>query len=210
MTPENWVVVLRKLGVSQVLADKWSPVFAKTINENTFSLGLRRELPDFVAQICHESSLFERLEENLNYTTPERLMAVWPKRFLTLESCTPYIRNPRALAEKVYGGRMGNIALGEGYEYRGRGFIMVTGKNNYLALQRITRLPLISMPELLCMPGVDALNACIQWWEGNVPDSVMGDITKVTRAVNGGTVGLEDRIAKLNKAVAVITPFITK
>ena len=118
-----------------------------------------RRVRHFMAHLHHESMGFRRLEENLNYTTPERLCAVWPKRFPTVQAAAPYVRNPRALAEKVYGGRMGNVRPGDGWRHRGGGLIMLTGRDNYARAQSWSGLPLLEQPELLRQIGCDAARA---------------------------------------------------
>ena len=82
-----------------------------------------------LGQSHHESAGFKRVSEGLYYSTPERIQAVWPSRFKTVADAEPYAKNPEKLADKVYGGRMGND--GEGYKWRGRGFLQLTGKDNY-------------------------------------------------------------------------------
>jgi putative chitinase len=138
------------------------------------------------------------LEEGLNYSA-ERLMAVWPTRFPTLESAKPYARNGAVLANKVYGGRMGNVEPGDGFKFRGRGLLQVTGRDNYRAVGKILGIDLEKSPDLLSQPEM-ALRASIAWWEGNIPDELMGDIKKVTKRVNGGTVGLAHRVEVTDKA----------
>ena len=86
-----------------------------------------------LGQVAHESGGFKRTKESLYYSTPERLMQVWPSRFPTLESATPYTKNSRKLAGKVYFARMGNLTEEEAALYLGRGFLQLTGKNNYSA-----------------------------------------------------------------------------
>lgn len=188
----EWNTVLIACGVKPSTAAKWSPIFAAVIDDGTFSMG-DSEVDDFLGQVLHESELLEKLEEGLYYKTPGRLMAVWKSRFKTLADELPYLRNPEALANKVYGGRMGNYAPGSGWRNRGSGLIQVTGADNLLALQAATGIPVYNDPELLRKPTPDALRVAIAWWEGNVPDGVMGNIVKVTKAVNGGKIGLADR-----------------
>lgn len=192
-TVDEWVDILRHCGVRPVMAETWAPHFSEVIDDNTFSSG-PDELPMFLGQVLHESGMLRRLEENLNYS-PERLMAVWPRRFPTFEAAQIFAWNPPKLAERVYGKRLGNILPGDAFKYRGSGLIMVTGKDNFVALEEATGLPLLENPDLLRRPGAGGLQVCIAWWEGNVPDGVMGDVVKVTREVNGGTIGLEDRTA---------------
>lgn len=190
----EWNTVLIACGVKPLTAAKWSTIFAAVIDEQTFSAG-DREIPDFLGQVLHESAMLERLEEGLYYKTPGRLMATWPTRFKTRADELPYLCNPEALANKVYGGRMGNVNPGDGFRNRGAGLIQVTGADNLRALQKATGIPVYDNPEMLRKVSPVALRAVIAWWEGAVPDSVMGDVRKVTKKVNGGTIGLADRIA---------------
>lgn len=187
----NWESILIKCGVKAATARQWADAFASLVKPSNFSLGFD-EIDDFLAQILHESGMLERTVENLNYTTAERIKAVWPSRFATVEDAKPFARNPQALANKVYGGRMGNVEPNDGYKFRGRGLIMVTGRENYARLGKLLGVNLLTAPERLTVPYV-ALKSAIAWWEGNVPDSVMGDVVKVTKKVNGGTVGLDHR-----------------
>lgn len=191
-TTDEWREILTACGVKPATAEKWAPVFAVEIKAGTFSLG-DAELADFLGQIIHESGHLERLVENLNYSV-ERMMAVWPKRFPTHAGARPYERNPPKLAEKVYGGRLGNDQPGDGARYIGRGLMQITGKDNYRVVGNVLRLNLLAVPELLAQPDI-ALRAALAWWNKNIPDEMIGDVERVTRRVNGGTVGLDDRMA---------------
>lgn len=191
-TPSQWNQILIQCQVKPTTAAIWSTIFAEAIHAGTFSAG-DSELDDFLGQILHESGKLERLEEGLYYSTPGLLMKTWPSRFKSLEEELPYLRNPEALANKVYGGRMGNTAPGSGWRNRGSGLLQITGADNLKAVQAATGIAVYDNPELLRKPTVAALLVCIAWWEGNIPDSVMGDIKKVTKEVNGGQVGLPDR-----------------
>ena len=184
--------MLVSCSVKQKTAVVWAPIFAEVIKADTFSKG-DAEIDDFLGQVLHESSLLEKLEEGLSYRTPGRLMATWPSRFKSLADELPYLRNPEVLANKVYGGRMGNVKPGDGWRNRGSGLIQITGADNLKAVQAKTGIPVYDNPELLRKPSAESLRVAIAWWEGNVPDSVMGDIRKVTKAVNGGQIGLVDR-----------------
>jgi putative chitinase len=188
----NWESILINLGIAPERVLKWAPLFDAHVRPERFSLGAA-EIDDFLGQILHESQGLTRLEENLRYTTPSRICAVWPQRFTTLTSAVPFVSNPPALANKVYGGRLGNGAdNGDGWKYRGRGLIMATGKENYAQLSDVLGVDLVAEPDLLAQREFALLSA-IAWWEGHVPDGVMGDIKKVTRAVNGGQIGLAER-----------------
>ena len=195
----QWNDILISLDVKPITAAKWSTVFAEVIDADTFSLG-DAELDDFLGQVLHESAHLERLEEGLYYKTPGRLMAIWPSRFKSLDDERPYLRNPEALANRVYGNRMGNNMLGDGWRNRGSGLIQITGAQNLMAVQAATGIPVYDNPDLLRRPTGEALRVCIAWWEGHIPDAIMGNVTKVSKAVNGGTVGLSDRIALTDEA----------
>lgn len=198
-TPDEWRGILAKLGVKHATAAVWAPIFAEVVGPGTFSKG-DGELDDFLGQVLHESNMLEKLEEGLYYKTPGRLMAVWPSRFKTLADERPYLRNPEALANRVYSGRMGNVAPGDGWRNRGSGLIQITGADNLRAVQAATGVRAYDHPELLRKPSAEALRVCIAWWEGNVPDAIMGNIVKVSKRVNGGTVGLAERRALTDEA----------
>lgn len=187
----DWALTLTRCGVKPATAARWVPVFDAAALPERFSLGAR-EMDDWLGQVLHESAMLERIEEGLSYSA-QRLMAVWPRRFPTLDVAQAYERNPEALANFVYGGRMGNTQPGDGWRFRGRGLIQVTGRDNYAMLAVRMGLPLLADPDMLLQPRV-ALDAAIIWWERSVPDAFIGDPLKVRKAVNGGTVGLEDTI----------------
>lgn len=190
MDAVQWLTVLVNLGVRPQTAGRWADAFAAYVTPAAFSLG-RQEIDDFVAQVLHETGQLERLTENLNYSAA-RLMQVWPSRFPSIEVAGQYERSAPRLAEKVYQGRMGNVDPGDGYKYRGRGVPMITGRDNYAALEQLTGLPLLSSPDLLEQPDT-ALRVGVLWWENNVPDTIVDNVELVTRAVNGGVIGLLDR-----------------
>lgn len=190
-TAKDWVDILASCGVKPSTAAQWGDSFATEVRPDKFSLG-ESEIDDFLSQVLHESALLERMEENLNYSSADRIYQVWPKRFKSPADAVRCVRNPRALANKVYADRLGNINPDDGWLYRGSGPIQVTGKTNFAALERITGIPLVSNPDLLRQPGSEALRVCIAWWEGHVPDAVMGNTVKVRRAVNGGIIGLNE------------------
>lgn len=189
MSVDFWADTLASMGVRPDTADDWADTFARVMDERPFSSD--DDLPNFLGQVLHESGMLERIEENLNYSA-QRLMQVWPRRFHTLDLAKRYARMPQLLANHVYGGRMGNTAWNDGWKYRGRGLIQITGRNNYTLMENITGLPLVDEPDLL-LQQEPALRASIAWWETNVPDALLGDVARVTRVVNGGTIGLEHR-----------------
>ena len=111
-------------------------------------------LPMWLAQLAHESALFERMVESLNYTSPQQIMQTWPKRFKTKTAAMAFVRHPERLANYVYADRIGNgdAASGDGWKYRGRGLIQITGKDNYRDAGESLGLPLLEEPELLEEP----------------------------------------------------------
>ena len=155
-----------------------------------------------MGQASHESGGFKLCRENLNYS-PESMMRVWPTRFPDLASTEPYARNPSALADKVYSGRMGN-GEGEGKLYIGRGFLQLTGKNNYREFSSDMGLPdIITDPDLV---ATDYAFETAMWFFNknklfDIADDGVNDdtILKITRRVNGGTHGLLDRTNQTNK-----------
>lgn len=158
-----------------------------------------------LGQGAHESGGFLLSEENLNYSA-ETMMRVWPKRFPTPAAAAPYARNPEALANKTYGGRMGNgpEGSGDGWKYRGRGFIQLTGADNYRAFaQDIGRDSLVDNPDEVATNL--AMESAIWFFEKNglfaIADGGVSVevIEKITKLVNGGTHGLADRIEQTKK-----------
>lgn len=197
ITESRWLEVLTYCGVRAGTAVKWATFWERHVQPAAFSQGAR-ELDDFVGQVLHETAMLEHLVENLNYSA-QRLTEVWPKRFPSLASATPVAWNPEALAERAYGGRLGNTVRGDAFKYRGRGIPMVTGKTNYQLLQDLTSEPLVDFPVMLENPDI-ALRCGVLWWEGKVPDSAIDSVERVTRAVQGGQQELERRAHLTDKA----------
>ena len=132
----------------------------------------------FLAQTAHESSQFNRLKESLYYKTASRLMAVWPRRFPNEASAAPYVKNEEKLANVVYGKRMGNgpAESGDGYRYRGRGLIQITGRSNYTDVGKALGIDLINQPDLLLEPKWAALSAAY-FWAGHGLNALADDET---------------------------------
>ncbi|CAN5464481.1 hypothetical protein BH11PSE4_BH11PSE4_35220 [soil metagenome] len=158
-----------------------------------------------MAQISHECGAGHDVVENLNYTA-SRMMQVWPSRFPTMASAAPYAGNPRALANKVYNGRMGNaVGSDDGWDFRGRGASQTTGRDGYARVARATGLDVVSHPEWLIDPryfllcGVSDFVNC-----GCLPYAKADDVLNVTRRLNGGTIGLAQRKAWLSKWKAAL------
>lgn len=152
----------------------------------------------FLANVAHECAFFTRFTESLNYTTAERLMRVWPNRFRTVIEAAPYVRNPQALAEKVYGARMGNVNPGDAWRYIGRGPIMITGRATYAAMMdELTKLGvdvnLLTQPDTVAEPVNGSLAAAAFWSKNRLNEVLESQgLTAARRVVNGGAVGLSE------------------
>ena len=160
----------------------------------------------FLAQILHESGGFTIEEENLNYTTAERIHEVWPSRFPNANAAAPFVRNPNALAEKVYGGRMGNREFGDGFRYRGRGILQLTGRESYARIGKALNFDFEANPELVLEPETCFLVAASEWKSlGCNAAADNNDIVAVTKKVNGGLNGLDSRRQWLAKVRRVLS-----
>jgi putative chitinase len=175
------------------------------------------QIPMFLAQIGHESGGLSRMVENLNYSA-KGLMRVWRRRFPSYSIANAYARNPEKIANKVYSNRMGNgpESSGDGWRYRGHGYIQLTGKDAYIKVGNIIGIDLVSDPKLPVNPEY-ALEVVCGVWVWKRLTSVNNFIT-MTKRINGGLNGLSDRKHWLSKAKRQInTPsnnkssiFITK
>ena len=170
----------------------------------------------FIAQCAHESAGFSRFVENLNYSA-EGLAKTWRSRFANADG-TPnatarkIARNPQAIANAVYNGRMGNVNPNDGWNFRGRGAIQITGRANYEAVGRIMAQygviespeVILDNPDLLASDPHNLSSACA-YWVMNGLSRYAGDMKTLTRKINGGFVGLDDRLAQLAKVRACFT-----
>lgn len=160
----------------------------------------------FLAQCAHESAGFTALKENLNYRA-EQLMKTWPKRFPTIEIANQYARQPEKIANKVYASRMGNgnEASGDGWRYCGRGLIQLTGKDNYTAFANDSEISPEQAAEYLETPRGAVHSACWFWYANDLNAYAdASDFEGMTKRINGGTLGLADRIEHYNHAVDVL------
>jgi len=161
----------------------------------------------FIAQCTHESGGFKRLKENLNYKW-ESLRKVFPKYFPTDELAQEYAHKQEKIANRVYGGRMGNgdESSGDGSRYCGRGLIQLTGKNNYTKFADSIGMEVEMVPALLESFEGAVESACWFWKTNNLNQYAdAGDILTMTKRINGGTIGLEDRIKHYNHALEVFS-----
>jgi putative chitinase len=164
-----------------------------------FEINTPLRLAHFLAQAGHESGGFKAVNENLNYGA-KGLLGIFKKYFPTEAKAALYERKPEKIANLVYGGRMGNgdEATGDGYKFRGRGYIQLTGRDNYVAFSKAINEDLTMNPDLVATkyPLLSAAwffhkNGLHKIADGGATDAV---VTSVTKRVNGGTIGLEDRI----------------
>lgn len=176
--------------------------------------GNAQRIAAFLGQIAVESGELRKLEENLNYTTAKRLCAVFPKRFATEADAAPYVRNPERLANRVYANRIGNgdELSGDGWLFRGRGLMQVTGRGNYLAVGKALALNLTKSPGLLLQPAIAARSAC-QFWQSHgcnpladdrSDDNDDADFVAITAKINPAKEGLAARRAYWMKARGVL------
>jgi len=165
-----------------------------------FAINTPLRLAHFLAQCGHESGGFRATQENLNYSA-KGLTGTFKKYFPSEAAAAPYAKNPLKIASKVYGGRMGNgpEPTQEGYKFRGRGYIQLTGKENYTAFGKSINEDILSNPDkvassyaLLSAAWFFSKNGLHKMADEGSSDAV---VTKITKRVNGGTLGLSDRIS---------------
>ncbi len=165
----------------------------------------------FMAQVLHESGALTLHYENLRYSA-RRIVQVWPKRFKPLGPLDPadYAYQPEKLANAVYGGRMGNTAQGDGYLYRGRGLLQLTGKDSYARATTLLQAAVSNAPDLVRKPDAVVSAhwslhvAAAEWAErGCNAAADRDDVTEVTRLINGGSIGLAERMVWTKRTAAV-------
>lgn len=180
--------------------------YAPLLNEGMTEGGIcsKERVSMFLAQVGHESGRLKKTTENLNYSS-KGLLATWPSRY-NKELAESHHRKPELIANHVYGGRMGNHSLGDGWKYRGRGLIQLTGKVRYEAIKKDTGIDVVKNPDLLSQPEGAVMSACWYWKTNNLNASAdSGDINRNTRLINGGYNGLDDRKALYEKAKEVLS-----
>ena len=189
---------LSRLGIE----DKWlqplNDAFAK------YDISTPKRQACFLGQAMHESGNFKNLEENLNYSALG-LMKTWPSRFPDLDTADKYAHNPEKIANKVYAGRMGNIEEGDGYAFRGRGIFQLTGRENYANFGHNAAVDVLSNPNLLSTPEYATLSA--GWFynkRGLNEYADKMDIETISKRINGGAIGLEDRKMRTNRILDIL------
>ena len=190
---------LSALGIGAEWVEPLNETFAK------YDISTPKRQACFIGQCMHESGGFKHLVENLNYSA-KALVATWSSRFPNIEYAMEYERKPERIANKVYGGRMGNTEDGDGAKYIGRGLIQLTGKENYANCGSSLGVDLVGNPDWLANPKYAALSAGWYWNKRNL--NALADnmqIEEMTKKINGGSIGLEDRKAKINKVLDIIS-----
>ena len=191
---------LQALGIDPKWLEPLNTTFAK------YDISTPARQAFFIGQCAHESNNFKAVEENLHYSLPQ-LMRTWPSRFPDTNTAAEYANNPEKIANKVYAGRMGNGSeeSGEGAKYHGRGLIQLTGKENYKNCGDGLGIDLVDQPDLLTQPLYACLSAGWFWNKKGLnalADSQ--DYETMTKRINGGLIGLDDRKVKIAKAISVL------
>ena len=184
---------LRQLIPGNPYVSQWYQALSNILPD--YNIDTPARVAAFIAQCAHESANFKFLQENLNYRA-ESLMRVWPSRFPSIEVARQYAHQPEKIANKVYSSRMGNgdEASGDGWRYLGRGLIQLTGKDNYSRFAESIDTPLEEIPDYLKTFEGAVQSACWFWETNNLNQwADAGDILTLTKRINGGTIGLEDR-----------------
>lgn len=180
------VEVLEAAGIAAAQAQRF--VDPLTLACARFDINTPPRLAAFIGQCAVESARFTALEENLNYTNAQRIRDVWPSRVPTVDIAASLVRNPQALANRVYAGRLGNgdEASGDGWRYRGRGLIGITGMANYTLAATALAMPLVTEPDLVAQPAGACLTAAWFWHVHQLNALAdRGQVDAITRQVNG-------------------------
>jgi putative chitinase len=190
--------------VSSENADKYLPWLNMTMLKYDINTPVRQAM--FLSQIAHESGNFRAVQENLNYSV-NGLRSVFGKYFPDDEIAAQYARQPERIANRVYANRMGNgeESSGDGWKYRGRGLIQLTGKNNYTTFSLAADNNALLEPDLVAEPELAVQSGGWFWGTNNLNRLAdTGDVRVVTRRINGGYNGLTDREAKFGKLMVIL------
>ena len=187
------------------IGEQWVDALNETFQR--FNILTPLQQASFIGQCGHECGNFKILEENLNYRS-ETLMKLWKSRFPTIEVANEYARNPKKIANKVYASRMGNRdeSSGDGFRFRGRGCIQLTGHANYFHAGQACGEDFVMNPDLVATPKYASMTAGWFWSTHNLNKFAdIRDFTMMTKKINGGTIGLNDRIKHINHALEVLS-----
>ena len=191
---------LKKLHIGEQWLDALNETFAR------FDISTPIRQASFIGQCSHECGNFKTLEENLNYRA-ETLMKLWKNRFPTMEIANEYARNPKKIANKVYASSMGNRdeSSGDGFRFRGRGCIQLTGHANYFHAGQACGEDFVMNPDLVATPRYAAMTAGWFWDTHKLNQYAdRTDFLMMTKKINGGTIGLDDRIRHINHALDIL------
>jgi len=200
--------ILTKEQLAQIIPgnqyiDHWYHALEQALPD--YDINTPQRIASFLAQCAHESGGFVFLQENLNYKA-ESLSRVWPKYFPP-EIAAQYAHNPEMIANRAYANRMGNgpEESGDGWAHCGRGLIQLTGRSNYQAFADSIQTDIKDIPAYLATFEGAVQSACWFWESNNLNNwADAGDIEKMTKIINGGTLGLEDRTARYNHTLQVM------
>lgn len=162
-----------------------------------YGIDTKDEFHEFLANVLQESGEFAHKVENMRYTSARRIRAIWPSRFKTEADALPYVNNPVELANLVYGGRMGNDRQGEGWRFRGGGFIGLTGKEVYSKYARYLNMPVGQVAELVRTDDKYALDSAAWFFavlKGLNDEAERDEMAKIIRSINGGMIGADVRM----------------
>jgi len=187
--------------------DEWYENLLNILPE--YDIDTPHRVAAFMAQCGHESDGFTIMQENLNYSA-KGLRSIFGKYFPNDDIAKQYERKPEKIANRVYGNRMGNgpEESGEGWYFRGRGIVQITGKNNYTKCSQslFESNVLVENPDLLLETEYAIHSACWFWSAARLNELAdVGDIKTMTKRINGGFIGLEDRIKHYNHAIEILT-----
>jgi putative chitinase len=183
--------------------DHWYKVLCQALPD--YEINTPQRIAAFLAQCAHESGGFTAIKENLNYKA-ESLVKVWPKYF-NAGNANDYAHNQEKIANRAYANRMGNgpEESGDGYKFCGRGLIQLTGRSNYQAFADSLQIDINDASEYLKTFEGCVQSACWFWEANNLNKwADAGDIEKMTKIINGGTLGLDDRTNRYNHALQVL------
>lgn len=207
----------------QITSDTLRKIYPQSKNIERYAVALDKAMKEcgidtaeraraFLAQVGHESAQLNRVEENLKYSA-QALRKVFPKYFPTQQEAVMYAYHPEQIANRVYADRIGNgnEKSGDGWKFRGRGLIQITGRDNYVAMSALMGKDLTVWPDALLMP-LDACLSAALWWKANglnaLADKLATDERKtfeaITKRVNGGLNGIDDRWEIYQRAKAAI------
>ena len=189
---------LQAIGIDVKWLEPLNDVFSK------YQINTPKRQACFIGQCQHESNNFRALEENLNYSA-KALMRTWPSRFPEDMIANQFANNPQKIANKVYAGKMGNSQENDGWTYRGRGVIQLTGHDNYAVFAKASGLDCVRNPDLLLDPKNAMLSAGWYWNKHGLNALADAyDVQTITKRINGGLNGIDDRIERSDRALLIL------